>query len=125
MKILMTLIFLLGFANLGLAEETIGQKTGKAIDNSVAVTKEQKEKDQKEFEKDLAEVKVKIAELKKKSKDTTGSVKADMDTQLKSLEKDEKELHGKVAKMKTSSGQAWDELKAGTSEAFAKASEVP
>lgn len=103
--------------------ETIGQKTGKAIDSSVEATKAAKDKVQKELEEGLTSTKSKIADLKEKTKSASDSVKKDLNSQIANLEKDQASLEKKLSDLKHSSGKAWDQLKIGASSALEKLKE--
>lgn len=103
--------------------ETVGQKTGKAIDNSVEATKEAKEKVQTDLEDGLKTTKAKIAELKEKTKTASANVKKDLNWQIENLEKDQKSLEKNLSQLKKSSGKAWDRLKEGAGEALQKLKE--
>ena len=98
--------------------EGIGEKTGKAVDSSIAATKEAKDKVQNEIEADLHATQVKISDLKQKTLTASQSVKKDLESQINNLEKDQKSLQVKIAKMKKSSGKAWDQMKNGAEAAL-------
>jgi hypothetical protein len=124
-KILISLILISASCKvLATTAEDVKQKSKDAASAAANYTVEQKEMAQKEMEKSLTSLKKQIVELKAEASKKTDSANAQARQQIAQLEKKQKELSTKMEKLKKSSGKAWDDMKAGMSEAIKKLSDA-
>lgn len=67
-------------------------------------------------QKELDELAIKVAEVRKKSADLRGKAKANFEHQIERLEQEHKRLEENLATLKAQVGEKWKELKAGITE---------
>jgi DNA anti-recombination protein RmuC len=100
-------------------DERILPKLG-SVDQVDAKEKSALERDEfvRQAQKEMDELLVKLAGLRKKAVATTGQAKAKLDQQILALEQKQKVAEEKLANMKAEFGEKWKELKSGVTEAI-------
>lgn len=91
------------------AKETVGEKTGKMIDQTI----EKKEQVQKDLEKSLEQLSQDIQALKHKVASSTGQAKDSLNEKINSLDQERAKVDAQLQQFKNSSGKAWDDMKIG------------
>jgi predicted nucleic acid-binding Zn-ribbon protein len=94
-------------------EEKILPKVG-STDQVDASGKSRMERDEfiKQAQKEVDELGVKLADIRKKAVKATGNAKEKLDKQVLALELEQKSVEEKLATLKSEMGEKWKELKA-------------
>ncbi|MBY0316943.1 MAG: apolipoprotein A1/A4/E family protein [Bdellovibrionales bacterium] len=96
------------------ADETIGQKTGKAIDNTLA----KKDAVQKDLQDSMDLISKDIEALKAKVATSSGNAKASLEEKIHALDSKKQDLNAQLSKLKSTSGKAWQDMKDGMSKSI-------
>lgn len=100
---------------------TSSEGVQKKAAEATGAKKDQAQQARNEFvgkaQKEMDELNNKMAELKNKAQTLTGAAKDKLDQQIQSLERERKAAEQKLAELQSATGEKWNELKAGVSDA--------
>lgn len=74
----------------------------------------------REAQKELDELAVSLAEIRKKAVVARGSAREKLDQQIQALEQEQKDVAGKLLNLKSAIGEKWQELKSDFTTSFEK-----
>lgn len=74
----------------------------------------------REAQKELDELAVSLAEIRKKAVVAKGNAREKLDQQIQALEQEQKDVAGKLLNLKSAIGEKWQELKSDFATSFAK-----